>query len=103
MFDWNCYTGNLNWLKDRTIYLTRHGSHAYGTNIPSSDIDIRGIAIAPKPFYLGFSKVFEQAEQKDPDFVIFEIKKFFKLASVANPNAIFAKSILNWRFLNDRN
>jgi predicted nucleotidyltransferase len=87
-FNWSQYTGNLTWLSANTIFLTRHGSHAYGTSLPTSDLDIRGIAIAPKEYYLGYSKVFEQAEQKDPDMVVFELRKFFKLASVGNPNAL---------------
>ena len=87
-FDWTCYKGNLDWLPERTIYLTRHGSHAYGTSLPTSDLDIRGLAIAPKPYYLGFLQVFEQAEQKDPDLQIFELKKFLRLACDANPNVL---------------
>jgi uncharacterized protein len=87
-FDWNTYTGNLEWLQDRTIYMTQHGSRAYGTSIPTSDIDIRGIAIAPKEYYLGMTNNFEQATSKDPDLVIFELRKFLKLASDCNPNAL---------------
>jgi predicted nucleotidyltransferase len=87
-FDWNCYTGNLKWLKDRTIYLSMHGSHCYGTSTPTSDLDIRGIAIAPKEYYLGMTNNFEQATSKDPDLVIFELRKFIKLASECNPNAL---------------
>jgi predicted nucleotidyltransferase len=87
-FDWSIYKGNLKWLQERTIYVTRHGSHAYGTTVPTSDLDIRGIAIAPKDYYLGCNKNFEQAEMKDPDFVVFELRKFLKLASDCNPNAL---------------
>jgi hypothetical protein len=36
------YKGNLTWLPKSVIYLTRHGSHAYGTSLPESDVDIRG-------------------------------------------------------------
>jgi len=68
--------------------MTRHGSHAYGTNLPTSDIDIRGIFIAPKVYYLGCSKQVEQIEQKELDFCIFELRKFLKLASQCNPNAL---------------
>lgn len=88
MFDWTCYRGNLTWLSERTIYLTRHGSHAYGTNIPGSDEDFRGVAIAPREFYLGGLHKFEQAVCNEPDLTIFELKKFVSLASQANPNAI---------------
>lgn len=79
---------NVDWIKDRTVFLVRHGSHAYGTNIATSDEDFKGIAIPPKPYYLGSQFKFEQAELKDPDTVIYEIRKFFNLASSCNPNII---------------
>lgn len=89
MFDWSQYTGNIKWLPERTLFLTRHGSHAYGTSLPTSDLDIRGIAISPIEYYLGMSLTFEQAVQNEPiDLTIFELRKFFKLASDANPNAL---------------
>ena len=76
------------WLHQNTIYLTNHGSVAYGTNTPKSDKDIRGICICPKEYYFGFTKGFEQAQLKEPDVVIFEIRKFLKLAANANPNCL---------------
>ena len=88
MFDWTFYTGNLTWLPKRAFYVTRHGSHAYGTNLPTSDMDLRGIFIAPKEYYLGFQNVIEQVEQKEPDFVAFELRKFMRLAADANPNVL---------------
>jgi len=87
-FSWSSYKGQLDWLPRRTIYLTRHGSHAYGTSLPTSDLDIRGVAIAPMRYYTGFLDRFEQAESKDPDLVVFELRKFFSLAADANPNAL---------------
>lgn len=88
-FDWSQYRGNLKWLPERTLYLTLHGSHAYGTNTPESDVDVRGIAVAPKDFYLGVGQGFEQATQLDPvDLTVFELRKFLKLASDTNPNAL---------------
>jgi uncharacterized protein len=88
-FDWSQYRGNLKWLPERTLYLTVHGSRCYGTSLPTSDIDIRGIAVAPMEYYLGVSKTFEQAVQNEPiDLTIFDIRKFFKLAMDANPNAL---------------
>lgn len=82
------YRGNLVWLKERTIYLTKHGSQAYGTSTPTSDLDIKGIAIPPREYFLGFVQRFEQAEVNGPDFVIFDIRKFFALAADCNPNII---------------
>lgn len=89
MFDWGQYTGNLKWLPERALYLTRHGSWSYGTSLPTSDMDIRGIAVAPIHYYLGISEVFEQAVQSQPvDLTIFDIRKFMHLAADANPNAL---------------
>jgi predicted nucleotidyltransferase len=87
-FDWSIYKGGLSWLPQHTLYVTVHGSHAYGTNVETSDIDLRGIAIATKNHYLGWLSTFEENHQHEPDFVIFELKKFFKLAADANPNAL---------------
>lgn len=88
MFDWDQYKGNLKWLRERTIYITLAGSHSYGTNIASSDIDIRGVFVAPKEYYLGFNSKIEQVECKDPDLTFFEIRKFVELAANCNPNII---------------
>lgn len=87
-FDWSIYKGNLDWLSSRTVFLTKYGSHAYGTNTPESDLDIRGIAIPPAEYFHGFLKRFEQAESTDPDLVIYDIRKFFDLAANANPNVL---------------
>lgn len=88
-FDWSQYAGNPRWIPERTIYLTRHGSHAYGTSQPSSDLDLRGIAVAPIHYYLGISETFEQSVQTKPiDLVVFDIRKFLHLAMDANPNTL---------------
>jgi uncharacterized protein len=87
-FDWSAYRGNLEWLPERTIYVTRHGSHSYGTNIEGSDLDIRGVCIAPKEYYHGFVNTFHQAVQTEPDLTIFELRKFLDLACNVNPNVI---------------
>jgi hypothetical protein len=36
------YERSLPWLKPNTIFLTISGSHAYGTNIETSDYDYKG-------------------------------------------------------------
>lgn len=80
-------------LKKHTIYYARHGSHAYGTNTPTSDEDFKGVAIAPMVYYLGSFKKFEQAERyvskgHDKDEVVYDLRKFINLAANANPNII---------------
>lgn len=79
---------HLNWIEDRTVLLVRHGSHAYGTNTPASDEDFKGIAIPPRKYFLGAVHKFEQAELKEPDAVIYDVRKFFNLAADCNPNII---------------
>lgn len=88
MFDWSIYRGNLSWLPERTIYITRHGSHAYGLATPESDLDLKGVVIPPVEYFHGYLKRFEQAESKDPDMSIYDIRKFFALAADCNPNII---------------
>lgn len=82
------YRGNLPWLRARAILVCTHGSHAYNLATPTSDLDIKGVAIPPAEYFHGFDKHFEQAESKDPDMVIYDIRKFFKLAADCNPNII---------------
>ena len=81
---------DLSWAGDRTIFLTIHGSRAYGTNLPESDTDIKGIIIPPKEYYLGALHKLEQIELKNPypDAALYEIRKFFTLAMNNNPNLI---------------
>lgn len=101
-----------------TIFLTLHGSHAYGMAREGSDVDVKGIAIPPKEYFLGFFRQFNQFEGTFPrdyvapghgrsfrdsiqsmvgrnvpddekiDSTIYDIRKFLKLASDCNPNII---------------
>ena len=96
VIDWKVAGTHAPWLRERTIYLTKHGSQAYGTSLPTSDLDLRGICIAPREYYHGFDLKFEQyapkaatkAEDDPPDLCIFELRKFMKLSAVCNPNAL---------------
>lgn len=77
-----------NWLDKNTILKCIVGSHAYGTNLPESDIDIKGICIPPKDYYLGSHLFFDQYTQQKPDVEIYGLKKYIKLAADANPNIL---------------
>ena len=71
------------------IFLTLHGSQAYGTNTPDSDYDIRGVCIPPRKYYTGYLHSFEHLERKEPyDMAIYELAKFCKLAAEGNPNIL---------------
>jgi hypothetical protein len=102
-------------LDDRLLLLAITGSNAYGLAVEGvSDLDYKGIFIAPKSYYLGIKQI-EQIEGKGKegifassqeekglnkcnfvsdkfdflrgnDFVIYELKKYLKLLRNANPN-----------------
>lgn len=80
-------------VKSRTIIFVRHGSHAYGLNIATSDTDYKGVCVKPKAAYLGFLENFEQAEHmasksEGVDSVTYSLDKFAHLAADCNPNII---------------
>lgn len=80
-------------IEEATILRCVGGSRAYGTNIAGSDLDIKGVLVAPLNFYLGFRGRFSQVEKyankgHENDEVIYDIQKFFKLASGCNPNIL---------------
>ena len=95
---------NLNWLVPNTIYVTLHGSQAYGLNNELSDTDVKGIVVPPKEVENDLFHRFEQAENspelekslehlknpKNPKFesTLYSLKKFMILAANVNPNII---------------
>lgn len=74
-------------LGNNILLLTLGGSHAYGTNVETSDIDVRGITYNPVDSLLG-NKVFEQYEDDATDTVVYGLNKMFKLLLECNPNTI---------------
>ena len=74
-------------LGDNVILLTYGGSHAYGTNIATSDTDIRGITFNPIESLLGNIE-FEQFEDRNTDTVIYGLNKMIDLLLSCNPNCI---------------
>jgi predicted nucleotidyltransferase len=100
-------------LEQHTIFLTLAGSRAHGTARAGSDVDLRGVCIAPLPLRLSLFRAFEQHEGPLPEAmmasvsanlathaielgahegkyecVIFDIAKFVRLCATANPNAL---------------
>lgn len=74
-------------VKDRLILLTLGGSHAYGTNIEGSDVDLRGCALNRSQDLLGLSH-FEQLVNDKLDVSIFAFNKLIHLLCQCNPNII---------------
>ena len=63
------------------------GSHAYGTNVQESDLDLRGCALEKQSDLIGFSK-FEQVVDIETDSVIYSFNKLIGLLVDNNPNTI---------------
>lgn len=100
-------------VEPHTIFLTLAGSHAHGTAREGSDVDLRGVCVAPLPARLSLFSTFEQHEGPLPgelaasvtprlrthetaargldiktECVIFDVAKFVRLCADANPNAL---------------
>lgn len=69
------------------ILLGLGGSHAYGTNIESSDLDLRGCALNSKIEILT-NENFEQFVNENTDTTIYSFNKLLNLLSNCNPNCI---------------
>ena len=74
-------------LGDNIILLGLGGSHAYGTNVEGSDIDLRGCALNTKEEILT-NKNFEQFVNNETDTTIYSFNKLVSLLSNCNPNTI---------------
>lgn len=72
---------------DRLLFVVINGSRAYGTNIDSSDTDLRGVAIDSESSVFGLSKM-DHYENKEYDTVIYSLKKFLSLLNNSNPNML---------------
>ena len=81
---------NLKLLKESNmiIYDAIGGSHAYGTNIPTSDKDVRGLFVYPEDIYLGLDEPIPQISDNKQDITYYSLKRFFELIKTANPNLI---------------
>jgi predicted nucleotidyltransferase len=100
-------------LDQHTIFLTLAGSQAHGTARDGSDVDLRGVCVAPPSVRLSLFRGFEQYEGALPESlaetvlprmeghptasraldiktecVIFDVAKFVGLCAAANPNAL---------------
>lgn len=72
----------------KIIYEVTSGSHAYGTNVATSDRDIRGFYWNPMNDYAGLIPVKEQVNDEKNDIVYYDLKRAFELLKTANPNMI---------------
>lgn len=81
------YTIDILKKENLIIFEAIMGSKAYGTSLPTSDTDIRGVFIQPEEDILGFGYV-DQVNDKLNDIVYYEIKRFLQLVQSNNPNIL---------------
>lgn len=74
-------------LQDRIMFLVYGGSYAYGTNTPTSDIDIRGCALPSSSDLIGLTN-FEQVIDNSTDTTVYAFPKLVNLLINCNPNCI---------------
>ena len=63
------------------------GSQAYGTDLPGSDEDRRGVFVAPADSLLGLDAIEQVADPKG-DEVYYEVGRFVEMLLKNNPNAL---------------
>ena len=69
------------------LLLVIRGSHAYGTNVETSDTDYSGVFIQKIEDIIGFNYV-EQINDDKNDTVIYEIQRFLQLLASNNPTVL---------------
>ena len=69
------------------ILLGFGGSHAYGTNVEGSDVDVRGVATL-RPQEILTNQNFEQVEDRATDTVVYSFNKLVSLLCNSNPNVV---------------
>lgn len=83
---------DIKYLKDNNliIYETISGSKAYGTNLPTSDTDIRGVFILPEYHYFGIPEHSYISEVKDEkgDNKYYELNRFLDLLYQNKPDVV---------------
>ena len=72
---------------DLLLLDTVAGSHAYGTAIPGSDEDRRGVFAVPRAFLAGLDEIEQVADERN-DQVYYELGHFVSLLLKNNPNAL---------------
>jgi len=70
------------------ILMVLAGSRAYGTQNPDSDRDLRGVCIPPLEYIVGLGRFEQMHTEGSGDQVIYDLRKFLRLAADSNPNIL---------------
>ncbi len=76
-------------MRDNMLVKHYAGSHAYGTSLPTSDVDFRGVFVAdPINIRTPFFTVKEVDDTSEEDTKFYELFQFMKLTLDCNPNVV---------------
>lgn len=75
-------------VRERTVHAVIVGSRAFGLATEDSDVDIRGVYVAPTSAFWSLRKPPEHVEGPDPERFSWEVERFCALALRANPNLL---------------
>lgn len=76
-------------MRDNMLVKHYAGSHAYGTSLPTSDVDFRGVFVAdPVNIRTPFFTVKEVDDTTEEDTKFYELFQFMKLVLDCNPNVV---------------
>jgi hypothetical protein len=73
---------------DRIIFSCVAGSRAYGTQVPGSDEDVRGIYMVPSDAYLPIDREPVQLSDDRNNTVYYSLRRCIELLADANPNIL---------------
>ncbi|MFD0900028.1 nucleotidyltransferase domain-containing protein [Actinomadura sediminis] len=79
---------DLRLVRDHTILSVVAGSRAYGLATGASDVDRRGVFVAPAPLYWRFDKPPTHLDGPLPEQFSWELERFCELALAANPTVL---------------
>jgi predicted nucleotidyltransferase len=79
---------DLSLVRDHTVLSVVVGSRAYGLATEASDIDRRGVYVAPTPLFWGFAKPPTHVDGPDAERFSWELERFLGLALEANPTVL---------------
>lgn len=75
-------------VRERTIYAAVVGSRAFGLATEGSDVDVRGVYVAPASAFWSLRKPPPHVDGPAPEQFSWEVERFCELALKANPNLL---------------
>lgn len=75
-------------VRRHTIYAAVVGSRAFGLDTDTSDVDTRGVYVAPTSAFWSLVKPPMHVEGPGPEWFSWEVERFCELALKANPNLL---------------